>query len=532
MAAVGPAKSSSGLIGQLEKQKNRNSCKHEQLEEKETTKLLSLEEARCPVCQEIFLEPVTMPCSHSVCLSCFKQTVQFTSLRCPLCRLRVSSWVRRQSREKGLVNTKLWDMVRQSYPERCTQRIERRQGGEDKKICSSFHICKSGELRQEHELQKNKMLMKEEKKRTQPHQKLEECEIPKHFQDSIGGVLSDLENEEPVGRRTRHVSAFVRKTRSSPASSRTSLQRHVVQRSRSCTDTEEGRGKDGCTAWLTAMAEACIAYSDNAGILLSSENSRSLSAPVFNPERKQPWRGACVTSSPFTAPLSKPERSISPESNDSISEELNHFKPIVCSPCTPPKRLPDGRFLEPTIVKSTPRNLSRSLQKPTSYEASPTILQKWRQIEMDRQLTKMSSRGTITSPVSEDLALKQNLVEKKSKFCPIAWEKNALKDHRSLFLSRANASGQEKGKTCNKRRLLFEQACGEQSLSVKHLAKAHTPPTGLSTQGTKLAASGEPDNKTGSVTEKRPSATQDRQERQKEEPKDKALGNGIETQEV
>ncbi|KAG9348358.1 hypothetical protein JZ751_002093 [Albula glossodonta] len=171
MAAVGPAKSSSGLIGQLEKQKNRNSCKHEQPEEKETAKLLSLEEARCPVCQEIFLEPVTMPCSHSVCLSCFKQTVQFTSLRCPLCRLRVSSWVRRQSREKGLVNTKLWDLVRQSYPERCTQRIERREGGED--------VNEGGE----------------EKNTASPKS------------GRIGGVLSDLENEEPVGRRTRHESS-------------------------------------------------------------------------------------------------------------------------------------------------------------------------------------------------------------------------------------------------------------------------------------------------------------------------------------
>uniref|UniRef100_A0A672MDT2 RING-type E3 ubiquitin transferase n=1 Tax=Sinocyclocheilus grahami TaxID=75366 RepID=A0A672MDT2_SINGR len=85
-----------------------------------------LEEARCPVCSEILLEPVTMPCGHSVCLHCFQRTVKLISLCCPLCRLRVSSWARRQSREKSLVNTDLWELVRLSHPERCRRRLEQR----------------------------------------------------------------------------------------------------------------------------------------------------------------------------------------------------------------------------------------------------------------------------------------------------------------------------------------------------------------------------------------------------------------------
>ena len=91
------------------------------------SQLLTLEEARCPICSEILLEPVTMPCSHSVCLHCFKRTVGLTSLCCPLCRLRVSSWARKQSREKSLVNTELWDIVRRSYPERCKSGMEQRE---------------------------------------------------------------------------------------------------------------------------------------------------------------------------------------------------------------------------------------------------------------------------------------------------------------------------------------------------------------------------------------------------------------------
>lgn len=145
-----------------------------------------------------------------------------------------------------------------------------------------------------------------------------------------------------------------------------------------------------------------ISHSYTAGILLSSENSRSVSVPITAPDRRLAWRAMMTSSStPLGLPQLRPERSISPDSNDSISEELNHFKPIVCSPCTPPKRLPDGRLMEPTIVKSTPRNLTRGLQKATSYEASPAVLQKWRQIELDRQSLKVNSKATLTSPVTD-----------------------------------------------------------------------------------------------------------------------------------
>ncbi|XP_047450566.1 E3 ubiquitin-protein ligase RNF169 [Mugil cephalus] len=213
------------------------------------------------------------------------------------------------------------------------------------------------------------------------------------------GVLSDSENEEPISRRIRNISAFIRKTKNSSAFS------SGCQRSRSCTDpVEERGGKLKLAAPPAAMLDGVgISHVFSAGILLSSENSRSLSAPVVT-DRRPAWRAVLTpwsSSTPLVVPPPRAERSVSPESNDSISEELNHFKPIVCSPCTPPKRLPDGRLLEPAIVKSTPRNLTRGLQRATSYEASPAVLQKWRQIELDRQNLRVTSKATLTSPVSE-----------------------------------------------------------------------------------------------------------------------------------
>lgn len=157
------------------------------------------------------------------------------------------------------------------------------------------------------------------------------------------------------------------------------------------------------------LLQVGISHSYTAGILLSSENSRSLSAPITAPERKLSCRAP-----PLTLPLPRPERSVSPESNDSISEELNHFKPIVCSPCTPPKRLADGRLLQPAVIKATPRNLSRGLQKATSYEASPAVLQKWMQIELDRQNLRLNSKAT--SPIKDLLvaAEEEEEVEEQS----------------------------------------------------------------------------------------------------------------------
>lgn len=159
-------------------------------------------------------------------------------------------------------------------------------------------------------------------------------------------------------------------------------------------------------------------------------------------------------------PHTKPERSVSPESNDSISEELNHFKPIVCSPCTPPKRLPDGRLMEPTIVKSTPRNLTHSLQKSTSYEASPSILQKWKQVELDRQLVKFMSKGTVTSPVADDYSTRQSAEEdQENKSCNCApMEKGSHGQHcTSTANSHLSIKQREKSLLYNKRQLIFDQ---------------------------------------------------------------------------
>ncbi|XP_055082269.1 E3 ubiquitin-protein ligase RNF169 isoform X2 [Periophthalmus magnuspinnatus] len=231
------------------------------------------------------------------------------------------------------------------------------------------------------------------------------------------GVLSDSENEEPITIRIRHISAFIRKTSTALSSG--------GQRSRSCSEPVEDRGKLRVVLQpaLTDPMGAC--HSLTAGILLSSENSRSVSVPIVPPQRRLAW--SAVVPAPAgplsqwdrgaSSSLGQTERSVSPDSNDSISEELNHFKPIVCSPCTPPKRLSDGRLLEPRIVKSTPRNLRQlgTSSQGAWLQTSAVVMQKWRQIELDRQKVSAAMEGccpvsvaTLTSPVNDSHAAPRN----------------------------------------------------------------------------------------------------------------------------
>lgn len=78
-------------------------------------------------------------------------------------------------------------------------------------------------------------------------------------------------------------------------------------------------------------------------------------------------------------------------------------------------------MLSPLIIKSTPRNLNRTLQKQTSYEASPRILKKWEQIFQERQIKKTLSKATLTSlapETGEDLLVSEVIHPSKEKPLP------------------------------------------------------------------------------------------------------------------
>uniref|UniRef100_A0A8B9HML2 RING-type E3 ubiquitin transferase n=1 Tax=Astyanax mexicanus TaxID=7994 RepID=A0A8B9HML2_ASTMX len=77
----------------------------------------------CPICLEIFLEPVTLPCEHTFCKPCFLETVDKANMCCPLCRKRVSTWARLNTRKKTLVNVELWKRIQKAFPVQCQRRL-------------------------------------------------------------------------------------------------------------------------------------------------------------------------------------------------------------------------------------------------------------------------------------------------------------------------------------------------------------------------------------------------------------------------
>ncbi|XP_076591853.1 E3 ubiquitin-protein ligase rnf168 [Chaetodon auriga] len=121
---------------------------------------LSLDECRCPVCLEIFMEPVTLPCTHTFCKGCFLESVDKATLCCPLCRKRVSTWARLHSRNNTLVNQQLWTQIQTSFPLQCQRRLSGQDAvAEDDpgvSVCIP-RVSQPGELRQEYEDQVTKL---------------------------------------------------------------------------------------------------------------------------------------------------------------------------------------------------------------------------------------------------------------------------------------------------------------------------------------------------------------------------------------
>ncbi|KAK7002562.1 E3 ubiquitin-protein ligase RNF168 [Biomphalaria glabrata] len=87
-------------------------------------KMLSESECMCPVCISLLIQPVTFPCNHSLCLKCYKETVEKANLSCPVCRKRISVWARKAAKENKLINMEKWKDIQEAFPEKVRRRLE------------------------------------------------------------------------------------------------------------------------------------------------------------------------------------------------------------------------------------------------------------------------------------------------------------------------------------------------------------------------------------------------------------------------
>ena len=77
----------------------------------------------CPICLEILVEPVQMPCKHELCMDCFSKHVHNTSLLCPMCRMRVGVWARKNKKNNSLINKERWSLIKTLFPEKVERRL-------------------------------------------------------------------------------------------------------------------------------------------------------------------------------------------------------------------------------------------------------------------------------------------------------------------------------------------------------------------------------------------------------------------------
>lgn len=96
-------------------------------ENSEKYKNLNISDVLCPICRSILIEPVTLPCSHGFCLACFNVTMENTALSCPLCRIRIGSWLRTARKENKTINTTLWNVIQLKF----SKEIRKKINGED-----------------------------------------------------------------------------------------------------------------------------------------------------------------------------------------------------------------------------------------------------------------------------------------------------------------------------------------------------------------------------------------------------------------
>ncbi|XP_062953696.1 E3 ubiquitin-protein ligase RNF168 [Cynocephalus volans] len=148
----------------------------------------SLSECQCQICVEILIEPITLPCNHTLCSPCFQSTVEKANLCCPFCRRRVSSWARYHTRKNSLVNMELWEIIQKHYPKECKLRAS---GQETEEIADDYQpvhqLSKPGELRREYE---------EEISKIEAERQASEEEENKASEEYIQRLLAEEEEEE------------------------------------------------------------------------------------------------------------------------------------------------------------------------------------------------------------------------------------------------------------------------------------------------------------------------------------------------
>ncbi|KAK4880154.1 hypothetical protein RN001_008300 [Aquatica leii] len=115
---------------------------------------LTLNDVLCPICRSILIEPVSLPCNHGFCSSCFEGTVANTNLVCPLCRIRIGSWLRTSRKDNKLVNNALWHVIQKTFPKQVKNKLDGVEEYQEESVPRLISV--PGEIGREYEEERRK----------------------------------------------------------------------------------------------------------------------------------------------------------------------------------------------------------------------------------------------------------------------------------------------------------------------------------------------------------------------------------------
>jgi len=168
---------------------------------------LKLEDVGCPICLEILIEPITMPCEHRLCKPCFSKNLEETSLNCPFCKKRVGTWHRRAKDVNSLIDQRLWSYLQDKFRDQVEARLRGETAETDAATDGIFYvefshdICENGQIGREFATQIEQLERENEERRNRENLKSQAL-IKKIQEEELmagvnGGGTTSKENRPP-----------------------------------------------------------------------------------------------------------------------------------------------------------------------------------------------------------------------------------------------------------------------------------------------------------------------------------------------
>ncbi|GLV39035.1 hypothetical protein CBL_06086 [Carabus blaptoides fortunei] len=314
-------------------------------ENSEKYKNLNISDVLCPICRSILIEPVTLPCRHGFCLACFNVTMENTALTCPLCRIRIGSWLRTARKENKIINTTFWDVIQLKF----SKEIRKKLNGEDVVSDEKTHIklANPGEIRREYEIQLEKERSEIQKKHD-AETKASEFVIKKILEEEQNAVRIEEEKmriDEEVARRLANNSG-PGCSQSTPKSApkKSSIDKYLKALNKKKQDIDTSKNK----------LESVLSNQDTYKLRTSTESSstKSCTSTIMCQSRDKKQCSNAYKHLLLTKTLQcERANSNGSDSGDSIKQEMTYFKPIRSVPKSMPKLQGDGNIVRTPLLK-------------------------------------------------------------------------------------------------------------------------------------------------------------------------------------